>query len=547
MSGPLRQSSLTLHSQVAICYSPARMPHPRAPSALYRIAAHWQRLRLATRLAAVLSVVSALMFGIYGLRVLHTEEQDLLRGSERDARLLARALQVAANQALRTANLADTRELLVRLQTIEPQLRVVVRDRGGLTLLHTAAEPPADLVQRLGRDVDQRWREQRPPPEDRVLHYEPPDDPQLLLIALPVVDASGQLAGHLVVQQSLRDLRDDLQDTRRALGWGVGLFTLVTWAVALLLGDLAIGRPMRALIAAMRSVRRGDLKTAAEFSGSPEVSVVAEEFNAMVRDLRQARGELEAAAEARRIDQRALQQADKLVTIGQLSAGLAHEIGSPLQVLGGRARSLQQRGEDPAEVRRVAGIIVDQVERITRVVEQLLHYTRRRPARTAMHDLGGVVQPIVSLLEGEARRNGVTLSLHAAPDLPEVACDADQMQQMFLNLLTNALIATEAGGEVAVTLALATGESVPSLRCTVRDNGCGMPPEVLARLFEPFFTTRAATGGSGLGLAVVRAIVHEHRGSIDVRSAPGTGTTVTVNLPIAATAVARRATTQGEA
>jgi signal transduction histidine kinase len=138
----------------------------------------------------------------------------------------------------------------------------------------------------------------------------------------------------------------------------------------------------------------------------------------------------------------------------------------------------------------------------------------------------------VDLLEGEARRTGVALTSTATEALPLVRCDADQIQQLVLNLLTNALYATPPGGSISLVLSLVRDVTPPAVRCVVRDTGCGMTDEVRERLFEPFFTTRAAQGGTGLGLAVVRAIVNDHRGSIAVQSLAGSGTTVCVNLPV---------------
>jgi signal transduction histidine kinase len=303
------------------------------------------------------------------------------------------------------------------------------------------------------------------------------------------------------------------------------------------LGRAYIKRPLRLLADAMRNVRGGDLETAIAVERQDEMGHVAAEFNAMLGELRSARRRLVEEQERRRQLRRDLQDVEKLATIGQLAAGLAHEIGSPLQVLQGRAHGLQSVAERPEEVRRIAGILVSQTERITRIIERLLAVARRQPRNIAPLNLAEPVGLVVDLLEFEARRRDVSLTLNVAPGLRTVVADADAIQQVVLNLVRNALQATPARGRVEVALAAASlrapgadGEG-PAVRLSVSDTGAGVPPDVRERLFEPFFTTRAESGGTGLGLAVVRAIVEAHRGTITVRSEPGTGATFEVVLP----------------
>jgi signal transduction histidine kinase len=245
-------------------------------------------------------------------------------------------------------------------------------------------------------------------------------------------------------------------------------------------------------------------------------------------------GRLEAAeravtveVDARRDATRSLEAADRLGTLGQLSASLAHEIGSPLQVVLGRARALVEHPEEPARVRQVAGVLVKEAERITRIVDQLLALTRRPPARREPVELRLLVRDVVSLLEIEARRKRVHLSLEEGDEIA-IEGDPDRLRQVVLNLVRNALAAVAERGSVVVHV-----ESDPSgARVRVVDDGAGMAPEVRERVFEPLFTTRSAEGGTGLGLAVVQGIVQEHRGTVVVTSAPGRGSSFVVTLPL---------------
>ena len=344
--------------------------------------------------------------------------------------------------------------------------------------------------------------------------------------------------GRMVVVRPLDDLRRDSAATRRGIALAVGLFVLITFVLSLLLGSTYIGRPLDRMMQAMSRVRHGDFASTLPVYGLDEVGRLTEEFNIMLKKLMQARQKLEEEEEAKRRLERLLQQADKLVTIGQLSAGLAHEIGSPLQVLNGRARALLAASHNPEETRRNAEILVTQTDRITKIVGELLQVTRRRTPQLEAVDLAATVRLVADLMQVEAKRRKVSLSVASDPATPRVQGDANGIQQVALNLVANALLATPAGGRVTVTLgratlADATGvEPRAAAELVVEDTGCGIAAADRPRIFEPFFTTRAAEGGTGLGLAVVKAIVTEHRGTIRVDSTPGAGSRFAVALPV---------------
>jgi signal transduction histidine kinase len=256
-----------------------------------------------------------------------------------------------------------------------------------------------------------------------------------------------------------------------------------------------------------------------------------------VKELGEARQRLSAEAESRLALEAGLRRVDKLAAVGQLSAGLAHEIGSPLLILNGRAQALAARAELPDDVRRNARILVEQSERIERIVRQLLDLARRKPSKLESLDALASVRAVVELLEFDARKRDVRLTFHSEEPLPRVLADGDGLQQVALNLLTNALRATPRGGEVRVTLAPSTFQRAPGLRerhgvrLSVEDTGVGMDGAALERVFEPFFTTWGAHGGTGLGLPVVKAIVAEHGGAVTVTSRQGQGTHFIVHIP----------------
>lgn len=496
--------------------------------------------RVSIKLSFVLTVGGFLIFGAYGVYELHTERNNLQREVEQETMLLGRSLQVGVENALRDRQVADIEETIKRLARIDPTITIMVYNpQSQLIAAVRENGPPSAFTQPL-REVAMTAREAE-------FAFYPAQQSTHAALALPLSDHNGTLLGGLLVVRPLTDMHRALHDLQQSILVTVFLFVLTTTILGLLAGRIYITRPLSRMAAAMKQVRAGNLQSILPVDRRDEMGAVAVEFNTMVTELREARWHLEQEAESRRRLQHALQEADKLITIGQLSAGLAHEIGSPLQVLRGRARSLLTRAHDTAEVQRNAEILITQTDRITRIVEQLLRFTRRRPATFTRSDVRPAISNVVELMQHEAQRRGVSLALQTPENLPQVWVDTDEMQQIVLNLIANALAATPRGGQVTVHVEESVlvprngNHTIPALRLAVTDTGRGIAPEVHERVFEPFFTTRAAEGGTGLGLAVVKALVTDHGGTITAISTPGLGSEFVVVLPVHSTALQREA------
>jgi signal transduction histidine kinase len=487
-------------------------------------------LRIVSKLSLSLFVLSLIVFGAYGVVELHTERNDLNATLERETRLLAYSLQVAVENALRDRQIEDVRELLRQLERIDPSVDVRVYIRDGRVVRSEAetlpwAAPLEEILRRAAMSG-----------ESRMLYY-PDSDPELIGLLLPFSAEETADHGSLAVVRSLAELRGDLRRTERDILVSLVSFVVSTALLCLILGRVYISRPLRRLGDAMHRFRGGDDPPAPlPVDRHDELSAVALEFNRMVEELSAAHRRLDGEMEKRRQLQRALQEADKLITIGQLSAGLAHEIGSPLQVVNGRARALAACAERPDEVRRLADILVTQTDRIARIVQRLLDFARRRPPVSMRADIAHTIDEVLDLMRYEARRRGIELAYDHTDELPQAVVNADGIQQIVLNLVGNALEATEPGGVVGVDLRTACMDAakreMPALRLTVTDTGKGIDPEHLPHLFEPFFTTRGEQGGTGLGLAVVKTIVTEHGGTVAAESEPGKGSRFTVHLPL---------------
>lgn len=461
-------------------------------------------MRLVTRMTATLAITGLGVFGVYGSWLLAREQSDLRAAAEREAVFLGTSLRVGIENALRDRQISDVEEATLRLEGVDTAIDVFVFDTEGAPVVAPTGMPDGALRTRLLALVD----ESASAGEIRMA-YLPEGRPRSLLLATPLLSDDGDRLGVLAIVRPLDDVNEDLLQTSGAIGFTVGGFVLLSSVMGHSIGQARLGRPLDRLAGAMRRVREGDVATPLGEEGDDELVALSVEFNRMLEDLREARARAAAEAEGRREAMRNLQAADRLVTVGQLSAAVAHEIGSPLQVLHGRARALAEYADDPAETRRVAGILVRESERITRIVSQLVTLTRRRPNRRESVDIAAAANTVASLLEIEGRRRQVLLDVRAENALP-VTADPDQVQQVLLNLLTNALAASLPGGQVTVHVR----GTASGIRIEVADDGLGMDDETRQRAFEPLYTTRGDAGGAGLGLAVVRSIVQEHGGRV---------------------------------
>lgn len=234
----------------------------------------------------------------------------------------------------------------------------------------------------------------------------------------------------------------------------------------------------------------------------------------------------EAGAETARLQEQ-LRHADRLATIGQLAAGIAHELNEPLANVLGFAQLLAKNGGLPAQARTDVGRIEDAALHAREVIRKLMLFARQAPPHTGPVDLNELVREGLYFLEGRCAKNDIRLVRELAPDLPELAADASQLLQVLINLVVNAIQAMSHGGRLTV----ATGADAGWLTLSVEDTGVGMTDEVIGQVFLPFFTTKDVNEGTGLGLAVVHGIVSAHGGTIDVESKVGVGSRFVVRLP----------------
>lgn len=240
-----------------------------------------------------------------------------------------------------------------------------------------------------------------------------------------------------------------------------------------------------------------------------------------------------------------LNRSERLAAVGQLVASVAHEVGTPLHSIAWHVQALAEEPGVTPDMKKRIEIIDEQINRVVQIIQDLLSSTRQRKPEPTWLPVERLVRPVAALMEPAFHAKGVALRVELGPDPPQVWADADKLQQVLVNLLTNALTATPSGGEVRVTVGIrpaSTDEADAGARAgrppvermvtvTVSDTGCGMPKEHLQRAFEPFFTTKALGRGTGLGLFLSRETVAAHGGCLTIDSEEGKGTTVVIALP----------------
>ena len=300
--------------------------------------------------------------------------------------------------------------------------------------------------------------------------------------------------------------------------------------MALALGVTLVGRPMRALAQQVRRIGAGDLSKRVRLARRDEIGDLARELDIMCDQLADARERIQSETDGRIAALDQLRHADRLKTVGQLASGVAHELGTPLNVVGGRAKLIASGALADDEVTSSARIIAEQSERMAAIIRQLMDFARRRAVHRSVSDLRVIVTRTVEMLGVFARTRRVAITLETPDRAMPLRTDHNQLEQALANVVVNGIQAMPRGGPLHVKVGPVepAGERVKPgtsyWSVVVEDRGIGIAADHLPRVFEPFFTTKDVGEGTGLGLAVAHGIVAEHGGWIDVMRVPNHGT-----------------------
>jgi two-component system NtrC family sensor kinase len=339
----------------------------------------------------------------------------------------------------------------------------------------------------------------------------------------PIRDVKDEIIGILyvgILEEKFIDMRN------RAIAMFLGI-ALAGMVIALIVSNfLAKGvlQPIKRLIFASHQWAAGNLDYRAKTTAKDEIAELTETFNTMASSLKDRDDRLQEYAHQQ------IMKSDRLATLGQLAAGVAHEINNPLgAVLMYGHLSLEEMGAEDARRKNLEKVVAE-ATRCKNIVRGLLDFARQSEPNVEESDVNDILKRTLSLLQNQALFQNIQITTALSASLPRAMMDSGQIQQVFTNIILNAAEAMPGEGELTVASRTTAGNEWIEIEFT--DTGCGIPRENLEKIFDPFFTTKEVGRGTGLGLAVSYGIIARHKGTVEVKSEPGKGTTFIVRLPL---------------
>ncbi|MBF6568642.1 MAG: hypothetical protein IVW54_07185 [Candidatus Binataceae bacterium] len=481
-------------------------------------------MKIGTRLALALLIALTPVLVIYSYFNFHISSRVYRDNFQRETRATTRSLRAALLEDIKTEEWDQISSVLQQLRDQGTEAAIFKPNR---SLWFALPKFPAKLYppKTAFAVVDRResWE------TDRQV------GPRYWFCRLAPLSLSHQPAiGYIMVAENLTELRED--NARRFMSSiAAAIMVLVMAAGIITLATRRyVTRPLAEL--SLRVSRFSSNEDDPDRAlGRNEVELLTEEFRRLDAELIMSRERLLREHRRQLELERNLRHSDKLATIGMIASGLAHEIGSPMAVIRGRAEHLRINLDQPDKLWEGLGIIIAQIDRISSIVHRLLDYARRREPMRVRYDLRQIVMRALSLIETEVSRRNIRMVADLGSTPLIVDCDADQLQQVFVNLGLNALDAMLAqdDGLLYVSAAPLDNGQAGYMRVVFEDNGPGVPAENRPQIFDPFFTTKEPGRGTGMGLAVSQSIVQDHDGEITMEPREPHGARFFVTLPAA--------------
>ncbi|HKI51823.1 MAG TPA: ATP-binding protein [Geothermobacteraceae bacterium] len=477
-----------------------------------------------------LKIALAILFGVGLLLSLHSyqsvqREKDLLKENlSHEARQVGQVLRIMVAEIWQSQGERAARAFLKRSDSANEQMQI-----RWVWMDLVAPKPLAPSISDEKLKATEKG-------ESVTIMGETNTGEDFLFTYIPLRSKDGRV-GAIEITESLKDLHGYIRESMRRSASLMAAIVASSLLVIIAIGSFWVSEPVRRLAEQADRIAAGDFSPSLKLRGSDDFATLTAAIDRMRSQL----------ATARKADQDRLEALEKfrhterLATIGRLSAGMAHELGTPLNVISGRAKLIGSGDLPDIDIKKSARIIGEQADRMTALMRQLLDFARRGTPQKQAVDLEQLINYVINLLQPTAAQHQVTLTNHA-PQAVRALADSNQLQQVLLNLTMNGIQAMPSGG----TLTLSVEQTEPLAHpekpgeksahyalISVIDTGDGISEEHLPHLFDPFFTTKDIGQGSGLGLSIAYGIVQEHDGWIAVQSELGRGSQFRVYLPIA--------------
>ena len=473
---------------------------------------------LSLRWSLVLSVIVPLLVavGLGSYVTLQAFEREAIGQMEEDAELVARALRLPMERALEEGRSEEIEQLLESaFEEVRRVHSAQVYDAHGETIISFGGLQMTPGTERL-TDLAEEG--------DRAGEFEEIGGRASYFV--PLTDSGGRIIGLLQITRRVGDVQETVSTLRMRAGGFIMVAMIVVAGLVLYGHHRAIGQHLSRLSRSMAQVEQGDLDHRASQDGPKEVASLASSLNTMLESIVQARTEIDERRKKQLELEQRLRHAEKLAAIGQLSAGVAHELGTPLSVVDGQAQRALRK-DVSADVEETLESIRTEVSRMEHIIRQLLDFGRRHTVEARPVGVDRIAQMAAGSCREISAAQGVTLEVAADGSPPVVEVDPTLMERAVGNLLENAIDATP-GGHVQLSWFVTDDE----VGFAVDDDGPGIDAEDEDHLFEPFFTTKSVGEGTGLGLAVVHGIVEEHGGHVEVGTSDLGGARFRIVLPI---------------
>jgi signal transduction histidine kinase len=334
-------------------------------------------------------------------------------------------------------------------------------------------------------------------------------DPEIKVIGILEVNLEEAATAELIYKNQLRAIVISL----------IALAILIF--IILRLFEKIINRPLSDLKDQMKKIQGGNLGVRLQPKKNDDIGDLVKSFNIMVANLKRAHKKIE------ELHSRELERAGHLASMGEMAAGLAHEIKNPIAGIKGALEVISQRTDANAPEKEIFTEILHQTDRIYNIVQDLLSYARPKEVRLKPADPTECIQRAVNLAQSQTQEKDVRFRFERSTEEMHILCDENKIQEVILNLLINSIAAIEDKGEISIDM---TRKNEEWLEITIKDDGKGIKTEHLSQVFNPFFTTRRR--GTGLGLSICKKTIEAHSGSINVQSEMGKGTVFTIRLPL---------------